>query len=93
MKKIINGKMYNDETAEEICTQSDGLMYNDFTHIHKILFKKKTGEFFLEIYGGPMTQYNGETSIKPITIETAKKFTEEHGSAEKYIELFGEVEE
>lgn len=92
MKKIINGKMYNTETAEEICKYSSG-QYGDFECIRKTLFKKKTGEFFLKAYGGAMTSYEGEETIEPLTEEEAKSFVERNGSVETYIELFGEVEE
>lgn len=46
MKKIINGKKYDTETATYIC----GYEYDTlsvFSHIHESLFRKKDGEFFL----------------------------------------------
>lgn len=92
MRKIINGKMYNTDTAEEICHFSSG-QYGDFGYIRETLYKKKTGEFFLESYGGNLTSYQGETVIEPITEGEAKDFVERNGDVEKYIELFGEVEE
>ena len=92
MKKIINGKMYDTDTATEICKYSSG-MYGDFECIKQTLYKKKTGEFFLESYGGVMTSYEGEERIEPITEEEAKGFVERNSDAETYIDLFGEVEE
>ena len=45
MKKIINGKTYNTETAKEISEWSEGV-YRDFTYIGETLYRKRTGEYF-----------------------------------------------
>lgn len=42
MKKIINGKMYNTETATEIEHYNNGMPYSDFTYFEESLYKKKT---------------------------------------------------
>lgn len=46
MKKIINGKKYDTESAQEICSRSSG-HYGDFHRVAETLYRKKTGEFFL----------------------------------------------
>lgn len=100
MKKIINGKKYDTETAESIATYYNNYNYNDFNSLTETLFKKKTGEFFLYGQGGPMTCYaehygNSRTSgekIIPFTIEQAKIWVEEKAN-DKYEEIFGECEE
>lgn len=46
MKKIINGKMYNTETAEFIDSYESGYP-KDFAYVYEALYRKKTGEFFL----------------------------------------------
>ena len=103
MKKIINGRMYNTETAKFIGNYSYLLDSNDFRRFSESLYRKKTGAFFFYGWGGPMTKYaergedpntwgDGE-AITPCTEKEAKEWAEEHLSADKYIETFGAVEE
>jgi hypothetical protein len=102
MKKIINGRMYNTETAEQIGTWSSPYGGGDFREEDETLFRKKTGEFFLHGMGGPMTKYGrscgdnsscrGEKTI-PICLQDAKRWVEEKLSTETYVEVFGEPEE
>ncbi len=58
MKKVINGKMYNTETARKMGSGgSVGLSQNDFRYFHENLYVKKTGEYFLAGEGHGMTKY------------------------------------
>lgn len=57
MKKILNGKMYNTETAELCGSYSNNKSYSDFGYIHECLYRKKNGKFFLHCEGGAMTIY------------------------------------
>lgn len=102
MKKIINGKVYDTETAELIGEWSNGYYTNDFSCCSEDLYRKRTGEFFLHGCGGSMSKYavsNGNNSwgggekIIPLTYEAAQKWAEEHLSGEKYEAIFGEVVE
>mgnify|MGYP003609428542 CR=1 FL=1 len=102
MKKIINGKMYNTETANRIAGWDNGLGSSDFRSVDETLYRKKTGEFFLHGIGGAMTRYArscGENAtccgegIVPLSIEEAKSWVEEHCRAERYEEVFGVAEE
>lgn len=101
MKKIINGKMYNTETATEVYFWSDNRGWSDFRHEHDKLYRKKTGEFFLWGEGGPMTRWaerdgdgwTGGSGIVPFTVDEAKEFLERHDATDEYIALFGEPEE
>lgn len=101
MKKIINGKKYDTDTAKEIGYWNNGLLYSDFCYIEETLYKKKTGEFFLYGIGGVMTKYavnNGNNSMSgkaiiPLTEDEAKKWAEDHLTVGEYEEVFGEVEE
>lgn len=102
MKKVINGKLYNTETAEELASWHNGCSYSDFNYCKETLFRSRKGAFFLHGVGGAMTRYSescgnnarceGE-GIVPLTIEEAKEWAEEHLSGDKYIEIFGEPEE
>lgn len=102
MKKIINGKKYDTETAEEIASFCNGGGWNDFQHYAETLYKKRTGEFFLYGEGGPMTKYaescgmnnwSGGEKIMPLGYEQAQKWAEENMDADDYEAVFGEVVE
>ncbi len=102
MKKIINGKLYDTDTAKEIGTYYNGCGAGDFNYMYEALYRKKTGEFFLYGSGGAMTQYSiscgnncwsGSETIIPYTEEEAKEWAEEHINADAYMEAFGTVEE
>ena len=100
MRKIINGKMYNTETATMVAERESGFV-SDFAHFTESLYLKKTNEFFLHGEGGPASRYCehamggyvGGESIIPLTVDEAKEFVEKYAEVETYIDLFGEVEE
>jgi hypothetical protein len=102
MKKIINGKKYDTDTANCICRYQFS-HEGDFCYVYEKLYIKKTGEFFIFGEGGPMSKYakscgNNSTSgdsdvFTPISINEAKIFFEEHGNSNNYEKYFGEVEE
>ena len=101
MKKVINGRMYNTETAGWIAETGNNLGQNDFHWEEEDLYQKKTGEFFLAGRGGALTKYGkgdgrylwGSSQIIPLSMDEAKAWVEEHCSADQYIEVFGEPEE
>lgn len=100
MKKIINGKVYDTSTAERVCGWSNGSSTSDFGYCSEDLYRKRTGEFFLYGEGGPRSRYAvscgnndwgyGE-SIIPLTYDAARKWAEDHLSADQYESIFGEV--
>lgn len=101
MKKIINNKLYDTETATEIGYWSNGYSKADFKFCNETLYKKKTGEFFLYGEGGALTEYSENhgnsqsegNSIIPFTEEEAKSWSMKYLNADEYIEIFGQVEE
>lgn len=101
MKKIINGKLYNTETATEVCSWSNGYFSGDFRMVSETIFRKKTGEYFLYGWGGALSEYAetfgnnstaGETII-PLTYDAFKEWALEKLSAFDYMLIFGEVSE
>lgn len=102
MKKIINGKVYDTETAKQLGAWDNGLGGNDFGAVEETLYRKKTGEYFLYGWGGAGTRYaqpagtnfwrSGER-IMPLSFAEAKAWAEEKLSGEKYEQIFGEVTE
>ncbi len=102
MRKIINGKMYDTNTAKEISYWNNGGSHSDFDFCEETLFRKRTGEFFLYGFGGAMSKYSkscglnsweGSEEIIPLTEDKARKWVETHADAEDYIKVFGEPEE
>lgn len=103
MRKIIDGRMYDTDTAEKIFERDTHGYYSrdDFHWTEEALYRKRTGEFFLYGYGGALTKYahfNGQMSVGgekfiPMTLEDAKKYVERYCTTGLYIELFGEVAE
>ena len=102
MKKYINGKSYDTETAQKIGCYSNFGSWNDFSHYEETLYRKRTGEFFLYGKGGPMTSYrvsegqnswSGGAKIIPMTVKEAEKWAEEHLTTDEYDAAFGEIVE
>lgn len=101
MKKIINNKLYDTETAREI----DHYQYSnasDWFYVREVLYKKRTGEYFLYGEGGAKSryseycgnnQYSGSSVIFPLSKEEAKEWALENMNADDFMEEFGEVEE
>ena len=101
MKKIINGRIYDTDTARNIGSWSNNLGAGDFNSCTEILYQKKTGEYFLYGCGGAMTIYSsadgsggvtGGSAIIPFSEKQAKNWAEAHLSAEDYMDLFDATE-
>ena len=101
MKKIINQKRYDTDTAQLIGSKDNGYPYNDFNYTRETLYRKKTGEFFLHCEGGANSIYgvwNGNNGhwgehLKPISYEQAQHWAEENLGADEYEKIFGKIEE
>lgn len=88
MKKVINGKMYNTETAKEIFDENVNFNWNATRY--SVLYKKKNGEFFMVNY----TRWQNERNVLyPVTEAEAKKFIADEADGDLYEEVFGTVEE
>lgn len=102
MKKIINGKKYDTETAKWIGGRTNGLYSNDLYYFSEDLYQKRTGELFLYGEGGPGSKYSspcgagwtcGDEVIIPFSLKEAKKWGEKYLNVDVYESLFGEVVE
>lgn len=93
MKKIIQGKLYNTETATECGYRKSKHSITDFNWFEETLYRKKTDEFFLCGEGNGASKYAHGRMIIPITLKEAKSWVESYLEVEDYIELFGDVEE
>lgn len=101
MKKNINNKVYDTETAKRCYAWNNDLQPTDSKYIEESLYRKKNGEFFLHGRGGAMTKYcswDGKTAaegerIIPLTFDEAQLWAEMHLTQKEYDALFGEPEE
>lgn len=102
MKKIINGKKYNTETAKEIARSESNYFPSDFYWYRETLYQKKTGEYFLHGGGNAMSKYSlsvggngrvGDERIIPLSEEEAIEFAEKNLDVDEFEKIFGEVEE
>ncbi len=101
MKKIINGKLYNTDTAKKIAEWSTDLPLNDNAYYTETLYRKRTGEYFTYGEGGPASKYAesymgswiGGDAFTPLTPEQAEQEASEHLDAEEYEKIFGPVNE
>jgi len=102
MKKIINGKKYDTDTATFICSYVFSNRM-DFHFYRKALYQKKTGEFFFYREGGPLScmaksygnnNVGGSDEFIPnVSKDEAIKFCEENMNVDDFEKKFGAVEE
>ena len=101
MKKIIKGKLYDTETAQEIGADGNGYNCSDFNCVLETLYRKRTGEYFLHGEGGARSRYASREGnmwrwgqqIIPLTYDEARDWAEEHLTADEYAEAFGMPDE
>ncbi len=102
MKKIINGKTYNTETAKLLgdwCTA--GIGRGDFRYIEEELYISKKGQYFLYGMGGALTRYAkscgnnstcGSSTIMLFDEAEAREWCERYLDADDYNKIFEEIE-
>lgn len=100
MKKVIDGKVYNTETAELIEEWNNGYPCTDFKYCAEELYRTKKGAWFLFGEGGAMSSYSkpygdmvgGGENIKVLSEVEAYKWLEMHNKTEA-IEKHFDIEE
>ena len=103
MKKVIDGKMYNTDTAECLHSWDNGCYGNDFNACEESLHKTKKGNYFIAGSGGPMSRYavscgtnttSGSWDIRVISKAEAISWLESHNGTEAIEKYFAdEIEE
>lgn len=102
MKKVIEGKLYNTETANLLGGNTNGLGGTDLNFISEELYLTKSGAYFLYGEGGANTRYSvsvgnnswsGSEQIYPMSPQSAREWAEKNLTAEEYANAFGEPEE
>lgn len=97
MKKVIDGSLYNTETAKELGSNTHSNR-SDFNYFSETLYRTRSGKYFIHGEGGPMSKYavstgqnewSGGEHIEPISIDTAREWAEQNLTADEYAEIFG----
>ena len=57
MKKVIDGKIYNTETAELLHEWNNGMYGNDLRRCEESLYRTQRGAYFIVGEGGAMSKY------------------------------------
>jgi len=101
MKRIIDGKRYNTETAECVCDCSPrGFYRGDFRYEDTQLYRTPRGNWFLAGEGGPssrwaraagLNSWTGGSGIQPLDADEARSMLERYGSASDVEQYFGEL--
>lgn len=101
MKYLINGKVYDTEKSQEIIkyvqgVENKGMFITTYPRYEHTLYKSPKGQFFVHIgkyVGKTDVSYSNKDYIELKSEEEAKEILEELNQIEKYIEVFGEMEE
>ncbi len=102
MKKVINGKIYNTETATCIADWDNGRYGRDFGRCEESLFVTKKGVYFIYGDGGAATRWSvpvgnngsaGGDGIEVLSKAEALEWCETHGVNADTIAEYFEVQE
>jgi len=97
MKKVIDKKLYDTETADKIAAWDNGHGTTDGHYISEDLYRTKKGNWFLHGEGGGLSSYAescgqnetcGGESIVPLTSEEALEWLSGHGFADEAAQYF-----
>jgi hypothetical protein len=98
MKRIVNGKVYDTETAECVADWHNSFYGGDFQRCEESLYRTKKGAWFLAGEGGPMSKYarpvgnmtSGGEGLEPITPKEAQEWLEAKGFTAELEEYFSD---
>jgi hypothetical protein len=98
MRRIIEKKAYDTDTALMIADEWNGLGGNDFRSLTEELYRTKKGNYFLYGSGGPLTKYgkssgnqiSGSSEIIPMSEQQAYLWLAEHCETEVIEEFFSD---
>lgn len=102
MKKIIQGRLYDTETAKRCGSYESNPSKSDFHWYRESLYQKKNGEFFLHGEGNAASPYCAKVAqnelsrgekIIPLTYEGTMKWAKAHLGSDEYSAIFGESNE
>ena len=99
MKRIIDGKRYNTETALHIGTWDNNLSSSDFSFCTSRLYRTKTGRYFLHGDGGPNSRWASSCGdmrgsgdgIEVLTEDDAFTWAQQHLDSDEIEAGFGRM--
>ena len=92
LKKTLDGKSYDTETARAVGTRK---YTGNVGGVTETLYFTKSGRYFLYIEGNPLGVYRrrgGNEEIAPLSLEEAKEWLESYLTVDEYNRWFGVVE-
>lgn len=102
MKRVIDHRVYDTDTAREMASWDNGLYVNDLGWVSETLYRKRTGEWFVFGEGGAATKYakpDGPSSwvggerVMPLTGEQAREWAERRLDGDEAEALFAPDDE
>lgn len=101
MKRVIDGKRYDTDTAKMLAERYSDRIESEMDLVHETLYRTKSGNYFLHAEGGANTKYckwRGENQTRgehiiPLSLEGSQKWAEEYLDAEEYEKIFGAIQE
>lgn len=100
MKRVINGKRYDTDTATPVAEWGNDLSDSDFRAESETLYLTRKGAWFLHGSGGPLSSYavvshggreqSGSSVIEPYTPDAAKEWLESRGQYDALERFFGD---
>lgn len=99
MKRIIDGRRYDTETAQEVAKHSNGRGWNDFYGLSETLYRTRLGAWFLHGIGGAFTEWGepegtngrvGSEGIRPLSEGDAKEWLMDRGQTEALEQYFAD---
>lgn len=98
MRKVIDGLLYDTETATPVAHWDNGKLPGDFHRLEETLHRTPNGRWFLHGEGGAMTRYaesvgdgfTGGEEIRVLTEAEAQNWLEKHDRIEALEEWFSD---
>lgn len=100
MKKVIDGLLYDTQTAALIGEYHTGGSCRDFHYFEESLYKTPKGAYFVAGSGGPMTSYcravgqnewSGGDGLRVLTRAEALEWAESHLKSVDVVAEFGDM--
>jgi hypothetical protein len=102
MKRVIEGKLYNTDTAQRIASAESSYSPGDFAYWEETLYRTPRGAWFVHGEGGAMSRWSepvgnnargGGSGILPMSDAEAREWCEENGIDADVIAEHFEIED
>lgn len=83
----LDGKKYDTRTSHRICTYAHGKA-GDPDYVHETLYRKRSGEYYLDGLGGEASRWHGSGGVQPLCRAWAEGWVLGNFGQTKYEEIF-----